>query len=228
MGELKYCSSAVGAEGWVKGIGMSSKAVSPLFLCLKYIMNFIKIFIKMTRCSLFSKWLKESKASAAVEFSLLAIPYITLVLVTIEISLMFASATLLEGATGSASRLIRTGQIQQAVATGGGVNAEQMFRDQLCGYMTVLIDCTEVTVESIPMANYTDFGDVGIQFDADGDVVGQGFATGASNDKVLVRVSYRYSLMTPLAGQLLGGPDSSLLFVSTIVLQTEPYEAEFS
>ena len=39
---------------------------------------------------------------------------------------------------------------------------------------------------------------------------------------------YTYTMMTPFIGQLLAGPNNSRLFMSTIVLQTEPYEFEGS
>ena len=45
----------------------------------------------------------------------MAIPYTILSVAIIEIAIMYSAAAMLEGATGAASRLIKTGQIQQAV-----------------------------------------------------------------------------------------------------------------
>ena len=58
------------------------------------------------------KFIKNEKGTTAIEFSLLAIPYLMLTLGIIEIAIMYASASLLEGATNSASRMIRTGELQ--------------------------------------------------------------------------------------------------------------------
>jgi hypothetical protein len=52
----------------------------------------------------------------------------------------------------------------------------------------------------------------------------QGFDAGASDSKLLIRVSYRYTMMTPVIGPLLTGPKNSRLFMSTVVMQVEPYE----
>jgi len=159
---------------------------------------------------------KRKEGSTAIEFAMLAVPYIMLSLAIIELSLMFTSASLLEGATDSAARMVRTGQIQQG---GGG---ETAFRAALCAYATVLVNCNDIVVEVIPLASYNDF--TGPTYDADGNMVSQGFDSGGSNDRMLIRTSYRFQMMTPLVGPLLNGPDGATTFISTIVLQTEPYE----
>lgn len=150
------------------------------------------------------------------------IPYVMLTVGIIELSIMYASASLLEGATNSAARLIRTGQIQQAE----GADPEEMFRDALCDYTTALVNCNDVQLEVVTMDSFADFDTFAPTYDENGDLVSQGFAAGGSNDRVLVRVAYRYEMMTPFVGQLIAGPENERLFVSTIVLQTEPYEFE--
>lgn len=158
--------------------------------------------------------------TTAIEFSLLFIPYLILTLGIIELALMYSSASLLEGATNSASRMIRTGQLQQSTSA----DPEQIFRDQLCNYAQVLIRCDDVVIEVQTLASFGDASAMGPDFDNDGNMTSRGFDTGGSSDRVLVRTSYRYSMMTPLVGTMLSGADGSIPFVSTIVLQTEPYE----
>lgn len=166
------------------------------------------------------KWGKSSDGTTAIEFSLMAIPYLFLSLGIIELSVMYASASLLEGATGSAARMIRTGQIQQTT----GEDPEDLFRDAMCDYATVLINCNDMDIEVQKMASFTDFDSMAPEIDADGNIVSQGFDAGGSGDRVLIRVAYRYEMMTPFVGALLAGPDNSRLFMSTVVLQTEPYD----
>ncbi len=167
--------------------------------------------------ALINRWKKKKDGSAAIEFSLLLLPYMLLSLGIMELSLMFMSASLLEGATDSAARLIRTGQIQQGTA-----DPETVFRDALCNYAVVLIDCNSMIIEVTTLNNYTDY--TAPTYDADGNMISSGFNAGGSNDKVLIRVAYSYSMITPLVGPLLNGPNGSTQFISTIVLQTEPYE----
>lgn len=165
----------------------------------------------------FKSWSKRKDGATAIEFSLLVMPYMLISLGIMEISLMFASASILEGATDSASRLIRTGNIQQS-----GADPETLFRDKMCEFAIILIECEDLQVEVSVLQDYGDYS--GATFDGDGNLSSSGFDPGGSNDKVLIRVAYRYEMITPLVGPLLNGPGGSTLFISTIVLQTEPYE----
>ena len=173
----------------------------------------------LQKLKLFKQYFAREDGSTAIEFSMLCIPFITVMLAIIEISVMYASATLLEGATNSAARLVRTGQVQKA-----GGDAEEMFRDALCGYTTVLVNCNDVQIEVVTMDSFASFDSYSASFDEDGNLVSQGFDAGGSEDRVLIRAVYRYRMMTPFIGQLLVGDDGEQLFISTIVLQTEPYE----
>lgn len=170
---------------------------------------------------LLKRYKKKEDGVTAIEFSLLAIPYLLLTLGLIELSVMYASASLLEGATSSAARLIRTGQIQQD-DTGAGT--ETLFRDAICSYATVLINCNDVVIEIQEMESFGDFDAMAPVYDSDGNLVSQGVDAGGADSRVLIRAAYRYDLMTPLVGPLMGGPDGSRLFMSTIVLQSEPYD----
>lgn len=173
--------------------------------------------------NIFFGWRKDESGTTAIEFSLLAIPYIFLSIGIIELSIMYASASLLEGATGSAARMVRTGQIQQS--SGDQI---AMFEDALCNYTRVIVDCNDIDYEVIVMSDFDDFDDNPANFDGDGNFTSSGVNFGGVSDKILIRTAYSYSMMTPFVGQLLAGANNERLFMSTIVLQTEPYEFEGS
>ncbi len=163
------------------------------------------------------KWFRRDDGAAAIEFSMLVFPYIMISLGIIELSLMMLTGSLLEGATNKASRLIKTGQIQKSES-----DHETMFRDALCDASTFLVKCEDMVVEVMPLNSYGDYTEAA--YDADGNMQTTGFDAGGSNDKVLIRVSFRYEMITPVIGPLLNGPDGGTVFVSTIVIQSEPYE----
>jgi Flp pilus assembly protein TadG len=166
------------------------------------------------------RWFKAKEGSTAIEFSLMAVPYLVLSLGIIELGIMYASASMLEGATSHASRMIRTGQLQQS----SSVTPQRDFEEELCDYASVLLDCSLVVVEVIPMQSYNDYSNLAPQFDENGDMISGGFNAGGSNDRILIRTAYRYQMLTPFIGQLLAPPIGERLFMSTLVLQTEPYE----
>ena len=74
------------------------------------------------------------------------------------------------------------------------------------------------------MSSFADASTMSPVFDEDGAMVSQGFDAGGSSDRILVRASYTYSGLTPLVGPLLLGETNSRMFISTIVLQSEPYD----
>lgn len=166
----------------------------------------------------FKRWFGQTQGSTAIEFSLLFLPYMMISLGIIELSLMYASASLLESATDSAARLIKTGQLQQS----GSSDPEGDFRTALCSFASVLVTCEDIIIEVTPLASYDDY--TGPVYDADGKMVSNGFDAGGSNEIVLIRTSISYQMITPIVGPLLNGPDGATQFISTIVLQTEPYE----
>ena len=152
----------------------------------------------------------------------MAFTYQLLTVSIIELSMMYAAASLLEGATGSAARLIRTGQLQQME----GVDPAQLFREAVCDYATVLVKCEDVIIEVRPMNSFNDYEEMEPQYDENGNLIPGGFNVGGSSDRIMIRAAYRYNMMTPFVGPLLVGANNSRLFISTIVLQVEPYEFE--
>lgn len=168
------------------------------------------------------KFIRRKDGATAVEFSFLLMPYVIMSLGIIELSLMFTSESLLEGSVSKASRQIKTGQLQRS----GAENLETEFRTELCNHARVLINCDDVVIEARVMNSFNDIASMQPQFDEDGNMLAQGFDAGGSSDRVLVRVAYRYTAFTPLVGPMLWGADNSRNFMSTIVLQTEPYDFE--
>ncbi len=167
-----------------------------------------------------SHWKRNEKGSTAIEFSMLAMPFIMILVGTMEIGLMFASNSVLDGATGAAARMIRTGQLQQS-----GGDPRDIFVDKLCEKSSVLLDCSRFQVEVVEMDRFADYNSYAAEFDEDGNPQSRGFTPGGVNSVNLIRVFYRYNLATPLIGRFLGnGPNHSRMMVSTVVLETEPYD----
>ena len=167
------------------------------------------------------RWRYDRNGSTAVEFALIGIPFIFMVIGIIEMSLMFTSQSLLEASTAEAAREIRTGAIQQ----GGG---EDAFTEVLCDFAAVLIPCGDIQYQVVSMEDFgeaEDFPDA--SFDEDGNLEDQQFDPGGVSDVVMIRVAYTYPIKTPMMQLMLtNNNDANRIMLSTIVLQTEPYEFE--
>lgn len=157
----------------------------------------------------------------AVEFALIALPFFILLMGMIEISLYFAAGTVLEGGAAAASRTIRTGQAQLSA------DPESVFETALCNHVSVMLNCDNIQYEVIHVEDGTFAGaeDYAPEFDSDGNLVPSGFATGNSNDVVMVRVLYRYAFLTPFIGTMMTGGvgDNTMVHMAVSVLRAEPY-----
>lgn len=172
---------------------------------------------------IWGRWFKGREGTTAVEFTLVAIPFMLMTIGIIEIALAYTASSLFQGATEAASRLIRTGQIQQS-----GGDPETIFRRALCDHAVVLVDCNAIQIEVVhlPSDSFSEAGDYAATFDEDGNLVSRGFDPGGVSDVIMIRAAYRYEFMTPWLAQVLGGTRKSWLLMTTLVLETEPYEFE--
>lgn len=165
-------------------------------------------------------WHKNASGAVAVEFGLVAIPFFMLIVGLLEMSLMFTSATVLEGGTVAASRLIRTGQAQLSG------DAETLFADRLCDQVSSIIPCGSLRYEVIhpPGNTFDDADGMPPSFDADGNLDPDGFDPGGVSDVVVIRTAYRYRFITPFVAHLFANnSDNGITLLSTVTLRNEPY-----
>jgi len=167
-------------------------------------------------------YIQDAEGTTAIELAFVAAPLLYFLLGIIEIALMFTTSIVLEGATSDASRLIRTGAAQQSG------DPQAIFEDALCEGVSVLASCGDIQYEVIAIDE--GFGGAAgntATFNDDGSFASQGFDAGGVSDVVLIRVIYQYALKTPILSQFFSDPGSDTrLMMSTIVLQTEPYDFE--
>lgn len=170
------------------------------------------------------RYARNHHGATAVEFALFAIPLTMLIIGLIEMSMLAAAGTLLQGATDDTARLVRTGQVQSSADPQG------TFEDMLCDSVDLFLDCERLVYEAIVMEDglFSSAGSSTVepQFDPDGNLEAQGFDPGEENDVVLIRVAYRYPLLTPFIGPFFadeGVDDNTHLLMSTTVIKNEPY-----
>ncbi len=83
-----------------------------------------------------SAWKKSERGSAAVEFALVAGPFIMILGTIIETGLMLFTEYTLQSSVQDAARLVRTGQAQM-----GGLTVDQ-FKQKICDTSNIIIDCS--------------------------------------------------------------------------------------
>lgn len=180
----------------------------------------MKISVKLSR-----GWRKNEDGSTAVEFALLAVPFMLMVVGIIEMSLMFLAGSLLEGAVGDAARLVRTGQLQ---TSGSGEAAQKAaFLDAVCDHAGMLLDCDKFVYQVIKIDSFND--DISPKYDENGELIDKDrfdLDEITSGCLAVVRVFYYYPLLTPLLASVFSdSANNTHMLVSTTAFETEPYLA---
>jgi Flp pilus assembly protein TadG len=161
---------------------------------------------------------RNRRASAAVEFALIAPMFFALLFGIIETGIMFFADQVLETATQNAARLILTGQAQGASMT------KSQFQTAVCGQIPgTMFNCANVSVD---VQNYPQFSSVSntMPIDATGHFVNpNNYCPGNSGSTVVVHVYYPWQLFVIGLGynisNLAGG---QRLLIGTAAFRNEP------
>jgi Flp pilus assembly protein TadG len=171
---------------------------------------------------------RGESGSAAVEFAMIALPFLMLLFGLFEIMMIFFIQTTLESAVTEESRKIKTGQ----QSAGTGITAAQ-FKAGICTRMAGMVACNTrlfVTVQNQPTTgNLTSPQTDATLFSSPPYV-----ANTAAGSIVVVRAFYMWPLMTPgistaLKNTTVTGPNNDLgannrMLVATSAFRNEPFQ----
>lgn len=168
----------------------------------------------------FQTWAKDRRGSAAVEFALIAFPFMMILFGILEVALMFFVSTTLDSATATAAREIRTGRLQATAGT-----PADNFRTMICDRSFNMLDCTNRLYFDVRVA--PDFNDPSNDPLSDGimDPGEFGFDAGDAGDIVIVRAFYDWQVFTPLMGNVIANtPDKERrVLMSAFAFRNEPF-----
>ena len=164
------------------------------------------------------EFLRDTSGAGAVEFAMVAGPFLFTLFAVLEVAIIFFGSSALETGVQEAARTIRTRELQ---LSGGGL-AE--FRDRLCDEASALIACD--TRLNIDVQTYPSFADADLAppVDADGNPLPGVFMPGGPSQVVVVKAYYVWQVYTPGLGLMLGniGSTNSRLLISTAAFRNEP------
>jgi Flp pilus assembly protein TadG len=171
------------------------------------------------------RFLRHERGATAVEFALVATPFLALLFGIMELGLIFMGSVTLDNATQAAARKIRTGQVVSPGTETGKELSRGAFRDAVCNGMGWMKDdCMANLV--VDVRTFTQFQSIAYDDPISNKTFNPGqvtFETGGPSDIVLVRVYYPWKLYVPLmAGALEKTPGKTLL-TSITTFRNEPY-----
>lgn len=166
------------------------------------------------------RFAKKEDGAAAVEFAMVAAPFLALIFAILETAIVFFAGQVLETATADSARLIMTGQAQK-----GGLSQEQ-FKTEVCKRVLGLFDCDGGI--KVDVRTYSSFASANTSkpIDANGNVTfTPAYQPGAPGDIVVVRMLYEWPVYASLLGlnlsDLAGG---KRLLMATAAFRNEPYQ----
>ena len=171
------------------------------------------------RRTLGNRIVDDRGGATAVEFGILALPFLALVGAIFESALSFLAGQILDTAVADAGRLIRTGQAQAS-----GYN-EATFKTQVCNRLYVLFNCANLTIDSKVYTNFTSANtSMPINSDKNFDTTGFTFQMGGSSQIVVVRAFYPFPLyFNKLGLDLANLSNGTRLLAGVSTFRNEPF-----
>jgi len=163
---------------------------------------------------------RQQEGAAAVEFALVAVPFLALTFAIIETALVFFAGQTLESAASEAGRLVMTGQAQN----GGFSQAD--FKNAVCADLAGgLFDCANGVYVNV--TSYASFSAVNTAPPVTNGVLNtanMAYTPGGPNCIVAVQLFYQWPIYVSLLGNNLSNLNGNYrLLVATSVFRNEPY-----
>jgi len=169
------------------------------------------------------------KGATAVEFALVAAPFLALLVAILQAALVFFASRVLDEVTEEAARNLMTGQAQQ-----GNVTQANFLNNYVCGgsntsaLVSALFTCSKIMVN---VQNYPDFASANVSSPTltfnptNGNVTNTwSYNTGNPGDVLVIEVIYEWPIVLgPLGMNLSNLSDGNRQLVSTAVFKSEPY-----
>ena len=173
----------------------------------------------------FSRILKDSSGSSAIEFSIVVAPFLVLIFMVLQVGLIYLANGELENAVAQGARLIRTGEAQ-----GQNFDAGR-FKTEVCKYLTALLSCNRLYLD---VRTFSSFGGANLTnpLDSSGNLITGGFSyqPGVGSQVVVVRAFYDWDLPTKFPKAissievgLSNLQNGDLLLIATQAFRNEPF-----
>lgn len=167
------------------------------------------------------RFARAQDGAAAIEFGLVAVPFLAILFAIMETAFVFFAGQSLEFAVAQSGRLIMTGQ---AYAAGYD---QTSYKNAVCANVVALFDCANKLYVSVQ--NFTTFANATTSppYDSSGqlDTSKMVYQPGNPGDVVVVSFYYQWPIyVSLLSNNLSNQSGQNRLLVATSVFRNEPYK----
>jgi Flp pilus assembly protein TadG len=179
-----------------------------------------KIFCRLLPSRLVRRFVRQQDGAAAIEFGMVALPFLGLTFAILETALVFFAGQTLETAVTDSARLIMTGQAQ----TGGW--SKEDFKTAVCGKVYGLFDCAgKIYVDVKTYSTFSAISSTPPVSDGVLDTDSMNYSPGGVGDIEVVKLYYEWPVYVSLLGNHLANLNGNKrLLVATAVFRNEPYQ----
>lgn len=173
------------------------------------------------------RFVRRQDGTAAIEFALVAVPFLALTFAILETAIVFFAGQTLEAAAADSARLILTGQAQTGVSptTGNVGYTKDDFKKEVCARIYGLFDCAKISVD---VKSYSSFASVSTAppiTDGNLNTGIMGYSQSNPGDIVVVSLYYQWPIYVSLLGNKLANLNGgNRLLTATSVFRVEPYK----
>jgi Flp pilus assembly protein TadG len=166
------------------------------------------------------RFARHQDGAAAIEFALVAVPFLALLFAILETALVFFAGQTLETAVSDSGRLIMTGQAQTAGYT------QDDFKTQVCNRLAGgMFNCSNgVYVDVKTYASFSAVNTTSPIVNGQFDSTKVAYSPGTQGSIVVVTLYYQWPIYVSLLGNNLSNLNGgNRLLVATSVFRNEPY-----
>jgi Flp pilus assembly protein TadG len=181
---------------------------------------------KARRPRFFARFLRDRRGATAIEFAILSVPFALLVFAILESCISFASQEVMANITDDVARRLRTGQLKAADVT------SDSLKTTICDKLQIIVsqDCSVQL--KVDLRQYTTFADAAaagfkikandVQLTNGSTEVNFSVTAGVAESKNMLRVFYKWPIMTDLLARSMGG--NKTLHFASVTWQNEPFD----
>ncbi len=174
---------------------------------------------RLKTAKLVHRFVRQQDGAAAVEYALVAAPFLALMFGILETALIFFAGQALETAVADSSRLIMTGQAQNQSFS------QTDFKNAVCAQIHGLFDCQAGL--NVDVKTFSSFANVTMAnpLDSKGNLQNNfSYNPGGPGDIVVVRLFYQWPVFVSLLGSSLSNMNGNKhLLIATAAFRNEPY-----
>lgn len=164
-----------------------------------------------------SGFLRDCSATSAVEFAMVAPPFLALLYAILQTSLVFFAQQVLQTATTQAARLIMTGQAQSANMT------LAQFEKQVCSNAGGMFNCAGIYANVQTFASFSSATLYNPISSGKFSSAGMTYSPGGTGDVEVVQVYYQWPVWPgPLGFSLSNTSSNTDVLVATAAFRNEP------